>query len=250
MKTYLWHYTSYEGFRGIITSKELWLRDTSNMNDKEDRTYGRECVTRAIQSCGENSIFYKYRNIDIEPALPLFHHYSMSFCKKENPYLLKKYANDEIALVFDIDKLQIAVYDVCGLSFTEILNFRDINYELNIPEIERTCNYLESRFLSTASEIHRQTELTLIKKLLYSVYSGYTKKKKYRNEKEQRLCYVDESSAFYKDAIPEILRLLEKDRKEEALVKLTLHQRVDDHYPLKLGSAFYITLYTICLCWV
>jgi len=240
IKSYIWHFTSYEGFCGIINSKELWLQDTLKMNDDQDRTYGKECVTEAIQSCGANSILCKYKGIDIEPERPLLHHYSMSFCKFQNTNLWENYADDEkgMALVFDIDKLHDAINDTCESSSHDVLNFRDINYELSISKIEELCITLEKRHLNNGPGMHDKSGFPLIKNFLYSFYSGYTKEKKWEKEKEYRLCYVDVSSDLYTNASSEILEILKKDRIEMALKKLGLHELINGHYSLKLGSTF------------
>jgi len=242
MKTYLWHYTRYEGFSNIIASKKLWMRDTMKMNDKEDRIYGKSSVNRAIETCNEGSILYKYKHVEILPHAPLFNHYSMSFCLNDNAHLWELYAHNHqgMALVFDVDKLQMAVYDKCGLSATEVLNFRHINYELNICDIETLCKTFEDNFMKDCHDIHYQSRLFLIKKLLYQVCTGYTKELKWKDEDEYRVCYVDQCSATHKDNISEILRLQSINRNMDALSKLGLapEQCQNDKYILDLGSLF------------
>lgn len=242
MKTYLWHFTSYSGFLGIITSKELWLKDTMKMNDEKDRTYGECCVTRAITTCNEDSILYKYREIGLCPDTPLFNHYSMSFCRKENPQLWKDYAvnHEGVALLFDLDELQMAIYNVSKFAFNEILNNRTIYYELGIAEIEELCATLEKKLLNNCHPMHYQRRLYLIKKLLFQICTGYTKEKKWAKEEEYRICYVDEYSAKSSNIIGEILRDIRTDEKKEALYTLGLspEQLKKDKYTLRLGNLF------------
>ena len=217
------------------------------MNDENDRLYGKDCVERIINHCDESSILYKYKNIDLARyKRPLYSHYSMSFCLKKNHYLWKEYACNHkgFALCFDLDKLQMAIYDKCGRSFKGVLEDRKISYEPGITEIENTFCDLEKRFFNKCHEKHDKDTLEFIKRLVLLIYTGYTKEAKWKEEEEYRICYVDTFSAREDDAMNEIIRLSKNDHNFPALCKLGLAPKQrqceeDDNnskYKLSLGD--------------
>ena len=52
--TLLYHYTSLEGFFGIVESSSIWLTDFSYLNDRRELTYGAEKALQGIQRMAEH----------------------------------------------------------------------------------------------------------------------------------------------------------------------------------------------------
>ncbi len=50
----VYHYTSLEGFVGIVSSRSLWLSDYGYLNDKRELTYGTDLVSAAIQHISQS----------------------------------------------------------------------------------------------------------------------------------------------------------------------------------------------------
>lgn len=61
--TLLYHYTSLEGFFGIVESGSIWLTDFSYLNDRRELTYGAERALQAIQRMAEHENNVQVRDL-------------------------------------------------------------------------------------------------------------------------------------------------------------------------------------------
>lgn len=50
----LWHYTSIQGFQGIVTSKEIFATDVRFLNDRTEFIHAREIATQVIAETNEH----------------------------------------------------------------------------------------------------------------------------------------------------------------------------------------------------
>lgn len=49
----VYHYTSLEGFIGIVTNRSIWMSDFSYLNDRRELTHGADLLRASIQRCAE-----------------------------------------------------------------------------------------------------------------------------------------------------------------------------------------------------
>jgi hypothetical protein len=48
----LWHYTSYQGFQGIISSKNIWASECRFLNDRKEFVHAKELAQALVDGIG------------------------------------------------------------------------------------------------------------------------------------------------------------------------------------------------------
>lgn len=59
----VYHYTSLEGFLGIVNSRSVWMTDFSYLNDRREVRYGLDLLLEAVNEMGDKAIRDDVRNL-------------------------------------------------------------------------------------------------------------------------------------------------------------------------------------------
>ena len=153
MPTY-YHYTSYEGFQGIICSKEIWLTNVNRPDDPLEATVSKEEFVSALKKCSDrfgciDAIIdlidderISYLNKKLRNS-----QYAFSLTKlKDNKGHWKKYGDDGkgVCIGFDLDVLKSLCKTGPFLN-EDVIDIVDIGYGMNYFEkmIEKDLKYIE-----------------------------------------------------------------------------------------------------------
>lgn len=97
----LYHYTTYEGLKGILESKKLWLTDYRYLNDPTEILYGRDIIIKAIKSynstipLSSSHQFYE-KIIEFYPDFVKKNEiYIFSFCEEKDYYPAWRFYGEE-----------------------------------------------------------------------------------------------------------------------------------------------------------
>jgi hypothetical protein len=184
----IYHYTSLEGFVGIVQSRALWMSDYSYLNDKRELTHGvetiREVIAEILQSRPSIIATEMLSVWDRELAAPS-HRVCVASFSGEDDGLSQWRAYGPIAIGVDPRHLSIHAYQV---------NLRAVEYRKDIQrklatvylghfiqayELDLSANRLE-RIPDVYHRTDRLVEL-----------AAFFKDPAFRTEQEYRLAYIE-----------------------------------------------------------
>ena len=240
----IYHYTTFEGLKGILTSKKLWLTYSQELKDVTDRSYAYTSVmvnlfksdnqdAKILLSClTESDILDTIQELYDVPF------YSASFCgRDDNEYLWKNYAADYNGLCLKIDDsyMKENIKQIIKENYNSLdledqyedkydLNVRKVLYELDesllVEELNNTKKHLGFELSNIDSD--KVTNAKFLLKLILMRFAGTIKHHSFENEEELRILfqnycddnYVDNNSYY----------LLKKARYKDAYDKLGLNK--------------------------
>lgn len=138
----LFHFTSPQGFRGIIGTRQLWCTDVGRVNDPREGDHGLSVVKSVLK----RKSVYKWFKEPILSSDTLFGmkdqwtSYIACFCSTgEQPYMWQDYAacGTGCALVFDYDTLLAGAQDGKRYAFFRML----YDQELQFRRTEQTVDH-------------------------------------------------------------------------------------------------------------
>lgn len=264
----LYHYTSEEGFLGILRSKKLWLVSSMEMSDISDRFYGNLFATTALLTSDHHdavllrSKLSQQEILDINMKTFQTAFYSASFCDQpDNPYLWENYASKRsgYAISFDddyfreqLDRIVSETYSSTGDEDTPnkeiIVENRQVQYgspnEFFLKVLSSTKNCcigpedIENSVNHTNAHFRNWLELTLV------VLAGIIKAEAFKEEKEIRFLFQNRCSDQYVRLYP--YYAVVQYRLAQTLKSLGLTKEIKDEkkkrMELDLSSFFNSTL--------
>ena len=189
----VYHYTSLEGFFGIVENKSIWLSDYSYLNDRRELKYGADIAKNAIAQLAKTEPDPNPRELFsdwIEKLEVLENRICMASFSSEDDSLSQWRAYGPIAIGFDTRALSLHV-DQSRLQPVEY------NPEVQKKLIEILVYHLKSAYLVDTTE----GRLDRIPDAYHKVYLileliAFFKDPAFKSENEYRLVYID---------IPEVL---------------------------------------------
>ena len=240
----IYHYTTFEGLKGILTSKKLWLTYSQELKDVTDRSYAYTSVmvnlfksdnqdAKILLSCLTESDI-----LDIIQELYDVPFYSASFCgRDDNEYLWKNYAEDYNGLCLKIDDsyMKENIKQIIKENYNSLdledryedkydLNVRKVLYELDesllVEELNNTKKHLGFELSNIDSD--KVTNAKFLLKLILMRFAGTIKHHRFKNEEELRILFQNYCDDNYVDK--NNFYLLKKARYKVAYDKIGLNK--------------------------
>ena len=260
----IYHYTNYDGLKGILESKRLWLVSSRLMSDITDRFYGNLFAMLALLKSENKDVKFLRDNLEYEDILEVnmqtfeVEFYSASFCSRfDNDHLWDNYAalNKGFCIEIDNDCLCNYINTVIEDNLSKIDEADEItefDKDILLPRrveygypidffnkvIEDTKKFAMSEDDYNSSNVHKKQHFKNWLLLSLIIFAGVVKGKKFDEEEEIRLLFQNRYSDDYIEQSG--IYALEKLRMAKAFELLGIDKEVEgkNRMELKLSAVF------------
>lgn len=207
----IYHYTTFKGLKGILSSKKIWLTYSQELNDVTDRSYAYMSVlVNLFKSDNEDvkillSFLNKQDILDVIKELFDVPFYSASFCNRnDNNYLWVNYAEDSSGFCIKIDEeyMKDGITKILRDNYNSLdsedvyeneynLNPRKVKYELNETDLIKALSITKelSGFDFASTDKDKKVKSKFWLKLILMVFAGIIKHTNYHDEEETRILF-------------------------------------------------------------
>ena len=185
----IFHYTSLEGFVGIVQNRSLWLSDYSYLNDKHELMYGveiiREVIAEMLQATPNSTVAELLHTWDKEIAIPT-HRVCIASFSSDNDSLSQWRAYGSIAIGIKPQHLPAHAYQA---ELRPVEYDRDTQRKLSIAYLSHMtqmyeADLAEGRLERIPDVYHRTDRLVEL--------AAFFKHPAFRTEQEFRLAYIED----------------------------------------------------------
>lgn len=189
----IYHYTTVEGFFGILESEQLWLSDYSYLNDTRELSHGTDLVAEVIRELLQNE--------DRESVINLFEHWlsklttpihrvCIASFSSESDSLSQWRAYGQIAIGFKLRDLGIHAYG----AQLEPVEYRKSN-QRSLAQLY--ANHMREAYLADISNNRLERISDAYHQIDHFVrLSAYFKDASFSSEQEFRLAYIEDSKVM------------------------------------------------------
>lgn len=175
-KSLIYHYTSMEALRGILRENELcfWGTRYDSMNDPTEHIYAKDVLLPMLSNYFDEE---EIKETEIYP-------YVVSFCKKNDDFIMWRMYKAEVALILD--------YNTINKWVEENLNWKDKEKSFYFGE----CKYPETnedviQYYIELCEWNRKRGDESTDEITALELTTFIKRKEFKNENEIRLFTCD-----------------------------------------------------------
>lgn len=195
----VYHYTSLEGFVGIVQSRSLWLSDYSYLNDKRELMHGVETIRKVIAEMLPMNADARVADLlgawDRELAVPK-HRVCVASFSSEGDSLSQWRAYGPIAIGISPYHLPIHAYQA---------NLRPVEYDREAQNKLTTVylNHMTQAYMADLSEGRLERIPDAYHRTDRHVeLAAFFKDPAFRDEQEYRLAYIEDPVAFQSEELP------------------------------------------------
>lgn len=175
----LYHYTSIKSFFEMVTSKELWLGYTKNLNDTSELTFFINEMKKALEKKYKNSEKVKYIFKKMDSIGNSAHSYVFCLSKlNDDAAMWERYADGAKGICVEFDTKSLV--KICIVNFLWICNSFYTWKANNHAHYKYICDYIEKNRLSGFENIDHIIENFSYCGLLHKHHS-------FSSEKEVRI---------------------------------------------------------------
>ena len=243
----IYHYTSLDGLKGILSSKKLWLTYSQELSDITDRSYAYTSVLVNLFKSQNSDAKLLLEHLSANDILDVMQElfdvpfYSTSFCKRnDNDYLWEYYADNYNGFCLKIDEayLKENITKILKENYNPLdkedkyddeynLNVRDIFYNLDEENFNKALKI--SKSLSGIEYVNSEKQSSKAKfwlKIILMIFAGTIKHNNFHNEEEARILFQNFFDEEYINK--HTYYLLDKEHYKDAYIKLGLDKEAKD----------------------